>query len=290
MAIILRDDAKVLIQGITGHQGSFHTASMLKFGTNIVAGVVPGRGGERVEGIQVFETCKQAVRKTGAEASVVFVPSKWAMDAVIEALDAGIETIVIITEHIPIRDFIILFRYAKLKGARIVGPNSPGIASPGRWKLGIMPNVIFKHGSTGVVSRSGTLTYEIVNNLTEAGIGQSTCVGIGGDPIVGTDFIEVLELFQEDPETENIVLIGEIGGTAEEDAADFIAKRVTKPVVGYIAGRTAPTGKRMGHAGAIISRGRGSANSKVSALLEAGVRVAKTPAEVPRLVKDAARY
>lgn len=285
MTVIIDDATKVLVQGITGHQGTFHTGAMLEFGTKVVAGVVPGRGGSTVNGVPVFDTVSQAVRTTGANASVVFVPAVSAKNAVIEALDAGISSIVIITEHVPLHDSVLLMQYAKLKRARILGPNSPGLASPGLGKLGIMPNMIFRKGNVAVVSRSGTLTYEIVNELSESGIGQSTCVGIGGDPIIGTDFVDALEMFEEDEETESIVLVGEIGGTAEEDAAEFIRKGVSKPVVAYITGRTAPHGKKMGHAGAIISRGKGTARSKVSALLDAGVDVAKIPDEVPILLK-----
>lgn len=289
MAVLIGEDTKVLVQGITGHQGRFHSGAMLDFGTRVVGGVVPGRGGEKVNGIRVFETCSQAVRHTGADASVVFVPARGAMDAATEALDAGIRTLVIITEHVPLRDSVLIIEYARLKGARVLGPNCPGLAAPGKGKMGIMPNMIFRSGSTGVVSRSGTLTYEIVNELSESGIGQSTCVGVGGDPIVGTDFVDVLAMFQEDVETDSVVLVGEIGGTAEEEAAEFVSRNVTKPVVAYITGRTAPPGKRMGHAGAIIARGRGSAGSKVSALMDAGIQVAKVPAEVPQLVRASLR-
>lgn len=289
MPVIIDDSTKVVVQGITGHQGAFHSGAMLDFGTKVVAGAVPGRGGIKVNGIPVFDTVSQAVRLTGANASVVFVPAMNAKNAVIEALDAGIRTVVIITEHVPLHDSVLLVQYAKFKGSRILGPNCPGLASPGRGKLGIMPNMIFKKGGTAVVSRSGTLTYEIVNELSESGIGQSTCVGIGGDPIIGTDFAEVLAMFEEDPETEGIVLVGEIGGTAEEEAAEFISRKVRKPVVAYITGRTAPPGKKMGHAGAIISRGKGTAGSKVSALLDAGVDVAKIPDEVPILLRAAMR-
>jgi succinyl-CoA synthetase alpha subunit len=289
MPVIIDDATKVLVQGITGHQGAFHSRAMLELGTKVVAGVVPGRGGVKVNGILVFDAVSQAVRQTGADASVVFVPSRHAKNAVIEALDAGVRIVVVITEHIPLHDSVLMLQYAKLKGARVLGPNCPGLASPSRGKLGIMPNMIFRKGSTGVVSRSGTLTYEIVNELSEAGIGQSTCVGVGGDPIIGTDFVDALALFEEDPETDSIVLVGEIGGTAEEEAAEYISKKVSKPVVAYITGRTAPPGKKMGHAGAIIARGKGTAGSKVSALLDAGVEVAKIPAEVPILLRAAMR-
>ncbi len=285
MPVIIDEQTKVVIQGITGHQGTFHSGAMLEFGTKLVAGAVPGRGGSKVNGIPVFDSVSHAAKMTGANASVVFVPAAHTKSAVIEALDSGIRTIVIITEHVPLHDSVIMLQYAKLKGARIIGPNCPGLASPGKGKLGIMPNMIFRKGGTGVVSRSGTLTYEIVNALSESGIGQSTCVGIGGDPLVGTDFVDVLRMFEKDPETDSIVLVGEIGGTAEEDAAELIEREVSKPVVAYITGRTAPSGKKMGHAGAIISRGKGTAGSKVSALLDAGVDIAKIPDEVPILLK-----
>jgi succinyl-CoA synthetase alpha subunit len=261
---------------------------MLEFGTKIVAGVTPGRGGSQVHTIPVFDSVEEAVAETGCNASVVFVPAKNALDAVVEDIEHGIELIVVISEHVTQHDAIQMIQYAKFHGARVLGPNCPGLASPGRGKIGIMPNMIFKQGSTGVVSRSGTLTYEIVNALTEAGIGQSTSVGIGGDPVVGTDFVDVLSLMQEDPETESVVLVGEIGGSAEEAAAEYLSKHMTKPVVAYIAGRTAPPGKRMGHAGAIISRGRGTAESKVRALEEAGAKVAVLPTDVPKLIKGSA--
>lgn len=285
MSILLDGSNKVVVQGITGHQGSYHTGAMLKFGTNIVAGVTPGKAGESVEGVEVYGSIGDAVEATEADASILFVPAKFAKDATLDALDAGIELVVIVTEHVPLHDAIEVIQRAKVEGARIVGPNCPGLSSPGKAKLGIMPNHIFLEGSVGLVSRSGTLTYEVVNALTEAGIGQTTCVGIGGDPIIGTPFINVLESFQEDTETEAIVLIGEIGGTAEEEAAEFIDENITKPVCAYVAGRTAPPGKKMGHAGAIISRGRGTAESKVKALENAGVMVAKVPQEIPELVR-----
>lgn len=287
MPILLDDRNRVVVQGITGHQGSYHTGAMLKFGTNIVAGVTPGKAGQSVEGVEVYGNIGDAVEATDADTSILFVPAKFAKIASLEALDAGIGLVVIITEHVPIHDAIEVIQRAKVEGARVVGPNCPGISSPGKAKLGIIPNHIFLQGSVGLVSRSGTLTYEVVNALTEAGIGQTTCVGIGGDPIIGTSFIDVLESFQEDPETKAIVLIGEIGGTAEEEAADFIDENITKPVCAYVAGRTAPPEKKMGHAGAIISRGRGTAESKVRALEDAGVMVAKVPQELPVLVKGA---
>jgi succinyl-CoA synthetase alpha subunit len=287
VTVIVDDETRVIVQGITGHQGSFHALSMLEMGTKVVGGTSPGRGGSKVGGLPVFDTVVASVKETRANTSVVFVPARFALDAVTEALEAGIETVVVISEHIPQHDSMIMIQYARLKGARILGPNCPGLANPRRGKLGIMPSMIFKRGSTGVVSRSGTLTYEIVNALTQAGIGQSTCVGIGGDPIIGTDFVRVLEMFEQDVETESVVLVGEIGGHAEEEAAEFIRARMTKPVVAYIAGRTAPPEKRMGHAGAIIARGLGTASSKIAALNEAGVKVASLPMDVPPLLKNA---
>lgn len=287
MTVIVDDETRVLVQGITGHQGSFHALSMLEMGTKVVGGTSPGRGGSKVGELPVFDTVAASVKETRANTSVVFVPARFALDAVIEALEAGIETVVVISEHIPQHDSMIMIQYARFTGARILGPNCPGLANPRRGKLGIMPSMIFRRGSTGVVSRSGTLTYEIVNALTQAGIGQSTCVGIGGDPIIGTDFVKVLEMFEQDVETESVVLVGEIGGFAEEEAAEFIRARMTKPVVAYIAGRTAPPEKRMGHAGAIIARGLGTASSKIAALNKAGVKVASLPMDVPPLLKNA---
>lgn len=284
MSTILTKNTKVLVQGITGHQGSFNAGQMMEFGTKVVGGVTPGKSGETVLGLPVFDTMAEAVKITKANTSIVFVPAPFAKDAVLEAVDAGIRTTAIITERIPVRDSIEFIQYAKLRGTRIVGPNCPGLASPGKAKVGIMPNSIFSKGNIGVVSRSGTLTYEIVNALTESGLGQSTVIGIGGDPVIGTGFIDALRLFERDRETESIVLIGEIGGTAEEEAAEFIKKRMSKPVFAYVAGRTAPSGKRMGHAGAIIARGRGTAQSKISSLEAAGVKVASVPAEVPKIV------
>ncbi|MDD1767641.1 MAG: succinate--CoA ligase subunit alpha [Methanomassiliicoccales archaeon] len=284
MSAILTKNTKVLVQGITGHQGSFNAGQMMEFGTKVVGGVTPGKSGETVLGLPVFDTMAEAVKITKANTSIVFVPAPFAKDAVLEAVDAGIKTVAVITERIPVRDSIEFIQYAKLRGTRIVGPNCPGLASPGKAKVGIMPNSIFSKGKIGVVSRSGTLTYEIVNALTESGLGQSTVIGIGGDPVIGTSFVDALRLFERDRETESIVLIGEIGGTAEEEAAEFIRKRMSKPVFAYVAGRMAPPGKRMGHAGAIIARGRGTAQSKISSLEAAGVKVASVPAEVPKIV------
>jgi len=287
VTVIIDDETRAIVQGITGHQGSFHALSMLEMGTKVVGGTSPGRGGSKVGELPVFDSVAASVKETKANTSVVFVPARFALDAVIESLEAGIETVVVISEHIPQHDSMIMIQYARLKGARILGPNCPGLANPRRGKLGIMPSMIFRRGSTGVVSRSGTLTYEIVNALTQAGIGQSTCVGIGGDPIIGTDFVRVLEMFEQDAETESVVLVGEIGGFGEEEAAEFIRARMTKPVVAYIAGRTAPPEKRMGHAGAIIARGLGTASSKIAALNKAGVKVASLPMDVPPLLKNA---
>jgi succinyl-CoA synthetase alpha subunit len=284
MATILTKNTKVLVQGITGHQGTFITGQMMEFGTRVVGGVTPGKGEETVLGLPVFDTMADAVKETGANTSIIFVPAPSAKDAVLEAIDSGIKTIAIITERIPVRDSIEFIQFAKLRGARIIGPNCPGLASPGKAKVGIIPNSIFLKGKIGVVSRSGTLTYEIVNDLTEAGLGQSTVIGIGGDPVIGTSFVEALDLFERDDETEAIVLIGEIGGTAEEEAAEFIESHMSKPIYAYIAGRTAPPGKRMGHAGAIIARGRGTAQSKIASLEKAGVRVASIPADVPKII------
>jgi succinyl-CoA synthetase alpha subunit len=284
MATILTKNTKVLVQGITGHQGTFNTGQMMEFGTRVVGGVTPGKGEETVLGLPVFDTMADAVKETGANTSIIFVPAPSAKDAVLEAIDSGIKTIAIITERIPVRDSIEFIQFAKLRGARIIGPNCPGLASPGKAKVGIIPNSIFLKGKIGVVSRSGTLTYEIVNDLTEAGLGQSTVIGIGGDPVIGTSFVEALDLFERDDETEAIVLIGEIGGTAEEEAAEFIESHMSKPIYAYIAGRTAPPGKRMGHAGAIIARGRGTAQSKIASLEKAGVRVASIPADVPKII------
>jgi len=286
MAIIVDDKTRLVIQGITGYQGTFHTKAMGEFGTNVVAGVTPGKGGQEVEGVPVFDTVRQAVEETGANTSCIFVPAPFCKDAMMEAMTSGVKTIVAITEHVPVLDAIHAVAIARAKGLTLIGPNCPGIASPGLAKVGIIPNKIFAKGDAGVVSRSGTLTYEIVNSMTEHGIGQSTCVGIGGDRVPGTNFIDVLERFESDPQTKRIVLVGEIGGTAEEEAAEFIKGHVTKPVVGYIAGRSAPPGKRMGHAGAIIARGKGTAKSKIEALERAGAKVATLPVDVPRLLEE----
>jgi succinyl-CoA synthetase alpha subunit len=285
MAVIVDNDTKLVVQGITGYQGTYHSKAMRDFGTKVVAGTSPGKGGEMVNEIPVFESVSEAMESEGANTSCIFVPAPFCKDAAMEAIDAGIGTIVIVTEHLPVLDAIHLVAVARSRGVTVIGPNCPGIASPGKAKVGILPNKIFKKGNIGVVSKSGTLTYEIVNAITEHKLGQSTCVGIGGDRVSGTSFIDVLERFQDDRQTKQIVLVGEIGGTAEEEAAEFIKKNVDKPVVAYIAGRTAPPGKRMGHAGAIIARGRGTAESKIKALEAAGVKVAKIPTDVPELLR-----
>lgn len=284
MSIIIDENTRVIVQGITGRDGAFHTQMMLQYGTKIVSGVTPGKGGTSIEGVPVFDTVLEAKLKMNANASVIYVPEKFAMDAIIEAIDAEIELVVCITEGIPINQMILVNQYLQGKKTRLIGPNCPGLISPGKSKIGIMPGQIFKQGNVGVVSKSGTLTYEVVYQLTNAGFGESTCIGIGGDPIIGTNFIDVLSLFQNDPQTESIVLIGEIGGEAEEQAADFISKNVTKKVVTFIAGRTAPPEKRMGHAGAIISNGKGTAEGKVAAFEAVGVPVAKLPSHIPGLL------
>jgi len=285
VAILLDGDTKVLVQGITGKEGAFHTLRNRSYGTNVVAGVTPGKGGQDVEGIPVFDSVKEAADATGAEASLTFVPARFAADAILEAADAGLGLIVCITEGIPVLDMARVYNYLRGKDHVLVGPNCPGLISPGKANLGIIPFEICAEGNVGLVSRSGTLTYQIVNELTQRGIGQSTCVGIGGDPIIGTGFVDVLARFQEDPETEAIVLIGEIGGSDEETAAEFISRNVTKPVVAYVAGFTAPPGKRMGHAGAIITGSKGTARAKAEAFEAVGVRVGKNPTEVAELVQ-----
>jgi len=284
MAILVDRKTKVVVQGITGRDGSFHALQMKKYGTKVVSGVTPGKGGQSVDGIPVFDTVEQAVKETKANTSVIYVPPVFATDAIYEAIDAGVKLIVCITEGLPTTDVLTIYNYLKIKGVRMVGPNCPGVISPGLSKVGIMPGQIHKKGKVGVVSRSGTLTYEVVWHLTLKGLGQSTCLGIGGDPIIGTNFIDCLELFEADPQTEAIVLIGEIGGTDEEEAAVYIKKHVSKPVVAFVAGRTAPPGKRMGHAGAIISGGSGTAEEKIRAFNRVGIPVAELPAQVADLV------
>ncbi|HTT16766.1 MAG TPA: succinate--CoA ligase subunit alpha [Thermoplasmata archaeon] len=288
MTVLVDHDTKVVVQGITGHQGTVHARGMREFGTRVVAGVTPGKGGTAVEGVPVFDTVREAVAATGANASCLFVPAPFAKDGLLEAVDAGLKLCVLVTEHIPFHDMLVMYHYARAKGTRIIGPNCPGIAAPGKAKVGIIPNVVFRPGRVGVISRSGTLTYEIVNGIKEHGLGQSTCIGLGGDPIVGTSFVDALPYFERDPETDLLVLVGEIGGTAEEDAAEMIRTQFSKPVVAYIAGRSAPAGKRMGHAGAIISRGKGTAASKLEALERAGARVARFPYEVSEIVAEVA--
>lgn len=289
MSILIDNNTKLIVQGITGRDGSFHAQKMKEYGTQVVAGVTPGKGGTVIGGVPVFDTVEEAAAATGANASVIFVPVAFAVDATYEAIDAGLPLVVIITEGLPVSDMNRLYHYAKGKGARFVGPNCPGLISPGKCKVGIMPGHIHAPGGVGVVSRSGTLTYEVVYALTRAGLGQSTCVGIGGDPVIGTDFIDCLTMFEGDAETRAVVLIGEIGGDDEEKAAAFIKANMTKPVASFIAGRTAPPGKRMGHAGAIISGGAGTAEGKREALMAAGVAVADTPAAIPQLLADKRR-
>lgn len=286
MAVLLDESTRLVVQGITGHQGQFHTRAMLDFGTQVVAGVTPGKGGTDVHGVPVYDSMHEAVGATDANASLVFVPAPFAKDAAVEAIQAGVRLLVIITERIPFHDALGIMPYARAQGVTVIGPNCPGIISPGRKaKAGIMPSHIFTPGPYGVISRSGTLTYEIVDAMTHAGVGQTTCVGIGGDPIIGTNMVDALARFENDPETEGVVLVGEIGGTAEEEAARY-AKTMNKPVWAYVAGQTAPPGKRMGHAGAIITRGMGTAESKVKAFTEAGVAVANYPREVPELIRS----
>jgi len=285
MSILVDENSRVVVQGITGREGTFHTQQMLAYGTKVVAGVTPGKGGQKVEGVPVMNRVAEAVEKEGANASCIFVPAPFAPDAVMEAAAAGIKLIVCITEGIPVLDMVKVVDYVKRKGSVLIGPNCPGIISPGKTKVGIMPGPIHRQGSIGVISRSGTLTYEVVDQLTKAGLGQSTCIGIGGDPIIGTNFIDHLRLFKDDPQTEGVVLIGEIGGSAEEEAAQYIKEEFSKPVLAFIAGRTAPPGRRMGHAGAIISGGQGRAEDKIKALQEAGITVVVNLAELGSTAK-----
>lgn len=286
MSILVDEKTRVLVQGMTGSEGSFHTKGMVEYGTNVVAGVTPGKGGQEFEGVPLFNTVEEAVRETGADASVIFVPPQFAADAVTESSAAGIKLVVCITEGIPVVDMVKVFEFINKNGTRMIGPNCPGIISPGKCKIGIMPGFIHKEGSVGVVSRSGTLTYEAVHQLTEQGIGQSTCIGIGGDPVVGLRFVDLLKLFEEDEGTDAIVMIGEIGGTAEEEAAELIKSSVSKPVVSFIAGQTAPPGRRMGHAGAIIAGGKGTAQEKIETLESAGSTVCRSPAEIGAKIKE----
>lgn len=277
MSVFINQDTKVIVQGITGSTALFHTKQMLEYGTKIVGGTSPGKGGTEVEGVPVFNTVAEAVQQTGANASVIYVPAPFAADAILEAVDAELDLVICITEHIPVLDMVKVKRYMEGKKTRLVGPNCPGVITPEECKIGIMPGYIHTKGHVGVVSRSGTLTYEAVHQLTEAGIGQSTAVGIGGDPVNGTNFIDVLKAFNEDEDTYAVIMIGEIGGTAEEEAAEWVKANMTKPVVGFIGGQTAPPGKRMGHAGAIISGGKGTAAEKIKTMNECGIKVADTP-------------
>ncbi|MDD8043979.1 MAG: succinate--CoA ligase subunit alpha [Verrucomicrobiota bacterium] len=287
MSILVDRNTKVIVQGITGSAGRFHAHHCKEYGTQVVAGVTPGKGGTEVEDIPVFDTVGEAVQQTGADTSVIFVPAPFAADAILEAADAGIALVVCITEGIPVRDMIEVHRVLQGSTTRLIGPNCPGIITPDACKIGIMPGYIHRPGPIGVISRSGTLTYEAVWQLSNLGIGQSTCVGIGGDPLPGTGYIDLLQLFEQDPQTEGVLLIGEIGGTAEEDAADFIRNHFKKPVAAFIAGRTAPPGRRMGHAGAIISGGKGTASEKIEALEQAGIQVAASPAEMGKTMAHA---
>ncbi len=296
MSILVNKRTRLVVQGITGGEGTFHTSQMLAYGTNVVAGVTPGKGGSRYKGnekdqfnreVAVFNTVADAVKEEGANTSIIYVPAAFAADAIMEAADGGVSLIVCITEGIPIKDMVNAFEYITKKGVRLIGPNCPGIITPGEAKVGIMPAFIHKPGRVGVISRSGTLTYESVWQLTERGIGQSTCIGIGGDPIIGTQFIDAIKLFNEDEKTDGIIMIGEIGGSAEEEAAEYIKKYVSKPVVGFIAGRTAPPGRRMGHAGAIISGGKGTADEKMKAMKSAGIFVCESPASMGDTMKMA---
>ena len=291
MSIFIDENTRLLVQGITGRDGSFHARQMMEYGTQVVGGVTPGKGGQKFDGpdgrtVPIFDTMEQAVRETGANASVIYVPPAFAADAIMEAADAGVPFIVAITEGIPVLDMTRVYPFVREKGARLLGPNCPGLLAPGKSKVGIMPGHIATPGPIGVVSRSGTLTYEVVFQLTNAGIGQSTCVGIGGDPIIGTNFIDCLAAFEADPETKAIVMIGEIGGSAEEEAAEFIARNLSKPVVGFIAGQTAPPGRRMGHAGAIISGSAGTAEEKIETFKANGIGVARKPSDIVGLIRE----
>ncbi|HED36733.1 MAG TPA: succinate--CoA ligase subunit alpha [Ignavibacteria bacterium] len=280
MSIIVNKDTRLVVQGITGSEGSFHTKQMAEYKTKVVAGVTPGKGGTDLNGIPVYNTVEDAVKEQNANTSIIFVPPPFAADAILEAASAGIKVIICITEGIPTADMVKVYNSIKKKDIILIGPNCPGVISPGQAKVGIMPAFIHKEGKVGVISRSGTLTYEAVKQLTDVGLGQSTCVGIGGDPIVGSEFIDIIKLFNEDTDTEGIIMIGEIGGSAEEEAAAYIKENVKKPVVGFIAGRTAPPGRRMGHAGAIVSGGKGTAAEKMKVMSEAGIRVVESPAEM----------
>ena len=285
MSVLIDNNTKVIVQGITGRDGSFHAAKMKEYGTQVVGGTSPGKGGQQVDGIPVFNTVKEAVAATGADTSIIFVPAPFAKDAMLEAIDGGVKLVVCITEGVPVLDAVEAQNYARVKGVKVIGPNCPGLISPGKSMVGIMPTGVFKQGHTGVISRSGTLTYEVVYDLVESGLGISTAVGVGGDPVVGLYFEDLLQMFQDDPETDSIAMIGEIGGDAEERAAEFIKAHATKPVAVFISGRQAPPGKQMGHAGAIISGGSGSAEGKIKALEAAGVPVADETRLLPELLK-----
>jgi succinyl-CoA synthetase alpha subunit len=287
MSVLVDENTKVFVQAITGSEGAFHTRQMLEYGTKVVGGATPGKGGQEFEGLPVFNTVAEGVEATGATASVIFVPAPFAADAIMEAADAGIELIVCITENIPVDDMVSAYHYVQARSTRLIGPNCPGIISPGKCKIGIMPGFIHQPGRVGIISRSGTLTYEAVGQLSERGLGQSTAIGIGGDPVIGTRFVDALALFKDDADTDAVVMIGEIGGTAEEEAAEYIKAHYDKPVVGFIAGRTAPPGRRMGHAGAIISGGKGTADDKMAAMREAGIHVCESPAVIGETVEKA---
>ncbi|MFQ9315628.1 succinate--CoA ligase subunit alpha [uncultured Dysgonomonas sp.] len=286
MSILINESTRLIVQGITGRDGSFHTKKMLEYGTKVVGGTTPGKGGTDTLGVPVFNTVADAVKATQANTSIIFVPARFAADAIMEAADAGIALIICISEGVPTLDVVKAHRFVQMKGAMLIGPNCPGLMSPEKSLVGILPGQIFKKGNIGVISRSGTLTYEVVYHLTANGMGQSSAIGMGGDPVVGLYFRELLEMLQNDPDTDAIVMIGEIGGNAEEQAAEYIKKHVTKPVVGFIAGQSAPPGKQMGHAGAIISSGSGTAAEKIAALEAAGVQVAKEPSEIPNILKE----
>ena len=285
MSVLIDGNTKVFVQAITGSEGSFHTRQMLEYGTKVVGGATPGKGGQEFEGVPVFNTVAEGVEVSGANASIIFVPAPFAADAIMEAADAGIELVICITEDIPVSDMVKAYHYVQAHSTRLIGPNCPGVISPGKCKIGIMPHFIHQPGRVGIISRSGTLTYEAVGQLTERGLGQSTAIGIGGDPIIGTRFVDALALFNDDPETDVVVMIGEIGGTAEEEAAAYIKECYDKPVIGFIAGRTAPPGRRMGHAGAIISGGKGTAGDKMAAMREAGIHICESPAEIGETVE-----